>query len=60
MTAAMMVAVNTAFVSIPWSASAEKILGLTARMYAIVRNDVKPAIISVLTLCFEGSKPKSF
>ena len=33
---------------------------LEAWMYAIVRKDVKPAIISVLTLCFVLSKPKSF
>lgn len=25
-----------------------------------MRKEVKPAIISVLTLCFDGSKPKSF
>lgn len=35
-------------------------LGLTARMYAIVRKVVIPAITSVLMLCFAGSKPKSF
>ena len=52
-------AVNTALVSMPKGANGAKILGLTARMYAIVRKEVKPAIISVLTLCFEGSKPKS-
>ena len=59
MTEARIVAVNTALVSMPMEANGAKMLGLTARMYAIVRNEVKPAIISVLTLCFEGSKPKS-
>lgn len=58
--AARAVDVNTAFVSIPCPARFEKIPGFTARMYAKVRNVVAPAIISVRTLFFAGSKPKSF
>ena len=55
--AARAVAVKTAEVGIPFSASAEKMLGLTARMYAIVRKVVTPAMISVRTLLTEGSNP---
>lgn len=58
--AARAVDVNTALVSIPLDARLAKMLGLTARMYAMVRNVVMPAITSVLILCFDGSKPKSF
>ena len=58
--AARAVEVNTAFVTMPLEARTEKMLGLTARMYAIVRKVVIPAITSVLMLCFAGSKPKSF
>ena len=58
--AAKAVDVNTALVSMPCEARLEKMLGLTARMYAMVRNVVTPAIISVRMLCFLGSKPKSF
>lgn len=60
MMAASAVAVNTALVSMPLSARLLKMLGLTARMYAMVRKVVMPAITSVLMLCFDGSKPKSF
>ena len=49
MIAARAVAVNTASFGMPLSARALKMLGLTARMYAIVRNVVIPAITSVLT-----------
>ena len=58
--AARAVEVNTALVTMPLEARTEKMLGLTARMYAIVRKVVIPAITSVLMLCFAGSKPKSF
>ena len=58
--AAKAVDVNTALVSMPCDARLEKMLGLTARIYAMVRNVVTPAIISVRMLCFLGSKPKSF
>ena len=60
MMAASAVEVNTALVSMPLSARLLKMLGLTARMYAMVRKVVMPAITSVLMLCFDGSKPKSF
>ena len=58
--AANAVDVKTALVSMPCEARLEKMLGLTARMYAIVRNVVMPAIISVLRLFLAGSNPKSF
>ena len=44
---ARQVAIKTAVESIP---DADKILGLTARMYAIVMNVVNPANTSVLTV----------
>ena len=56
--AASAVAVNTEAVGIPGRLL--KILGLTARMYAIVRKVVMPATISVRTLCFVESNPKAF
>ena len=58
--AARAVAVNVAGVSIPSGARLEKMLGLTARMYDMVRKVVIPAMISVLTLCLAGSNPNSF
>ena len=58
--AASAVAVKTDAVGIPCDDRALKIPGLTARIYAIVRNVVSPARISVRTLCFDGSNPKAF
>lgn len=58
--AARAVAVNTALVGIPCDSNAEKMLGLTARMYAMVRNVVIPAMISVRTECFAGFSPNVF
>ncbi len=55
--AASAVAVNTEPAGIP---QAVNMLGFTARMYAIVRNVVIPAIISVLSLFLVGSNPNSF
>ena len=57
-TAARAVAVNTEPVGIP--GSAEKMPGLTAKIYDIVRKVVIPARISVLTELTFGSKPKAF
>ena len=57
-TAARAVAVNTEPVGIP--GSAEKMPGLTAKIYDIVRKVVIPAKISVLTELTFGSKPKAF
>ena len=54
-TAAMTVAENTAPLSMP---VALRMMGLTARMYDIVRNVVKPANISTFTECLVGSNPK--
>ena len=55
--AASAVAVNTAPFGMP--SMLLNMLGLTARIYAIVRKVVIPATISVRTLCFEESKPKA-
>ena len=57
-TAARAVAVNTEPVGIP--GSAEKMPGLTAKIYDMVRKVVIPARISVLTELTFGSKPKAF
>ena len=54
------VAVKTAPPGIGLSLSALKMSGFTARIYDIVRNVVIPARISVLTVVFVESKPKSF
>ena len=57
MIAARAVDVNTDPAGI---SSAANILGLTARMYDIVRNVVIPAMISVRTVVFVGSNPNNF
>ena len=54
------VAVKTAPPGIGLSLSALKMSGFTARIYDIVRNVVIPARISVFTVVFDESKPKSF
>ena len=58
--AARAVAVKTASVGMPWSARALKIPGFTAKMYAMVRNVVMPAMISVRMLVVLGSNPNTF
>ncbi len=55
--AAIEVEVKTDPAGIP--SSSENIAGLTARIYDIVRNVVIPARISVLTVVFVESNPKS-
>jgi hypothetical protein len=55
--AEMIVVVNTAPLSIPASA---RMLGFTARIYAIVRNVVIPARTSLFTVIVFGSNPKIF
>ena len=55
--AAKAVAVKAAPIGIP--SKAENIIGLTARIYDMVRNVVIPARTSVFTVVCLGSNPKS-
>lgn len=57
MTAEIQVVVNMAPASMP---ATDRMLGLTARIYAIVRNVVIPPMISFFTDIVLASKPKSF
>jgi len=58
MMAAKDVDVNTAPTGMP--SSMPNMAGFTARIYDMVRNVVIPAITSVRTVVFSGSKPNNF